>query len=220
MKFITILLLITAIAYGAWYSMLSADVARVKASIEYQEKRFKTVNRAMTFKAASVSRSGFPLALNVRINRPQLTMIWGNETYGISAPWMDLQPINHGEGRYRLKLPPLMEAVYAKDGQLPEQYFVSFTPTPQAQLRAVGNSSVCPPIGKPCEAAEDAPINAIAFGLPDRLVMHVVRGTESRDAVFTSTIPGVPIFMDIPADASRPLVIGVNVLREALSRPQ
>lgn len=222
LKILIALIALVGLWFTAWYFMLSGDVARVKASIAYQDQRFKEHSRYVTLKAENVRRAGFPFALRVRIVHPTLTMIWQQETYGVEADWIDLESSSAGEGRYRFSYPETLSAVYAKDGELPEQYFVSFTPKPAVLVRAAGNSNQCAmfPGGKPCpDVAADAPLNAIAFSLGNPLLLHIARGKESRDVSFNPVTVQVPVFIDIPGDINNSLELAIEILREAFRRP-
>lgn len=215
------LLGLAALWFAAWYVLLTPDVARVGASIAYHDGQFKTVNRFVTFKAESVGRSGFPFHFRVKVTRPALTMIYGQETYGISTSEVTLESVNKDEGRYRLNLPNLLQAVYAKDGALPEQYTVTLSPVPPVLFRAAGDSNACSPFpGRAaCPAvAADAPLISYAIAYPNRLQLHVTRGNDTRDIGFDLVPLQVPLFFPIPKDIDGTLEIAVNVLREAFEK--
>lgn len=212
---------VAALWFAAWYVLLTPDVARVKASIDYHDRQFKTVNRFVTFKAESVSRAGFPFHFRVKVTRPALTMIFGQETYGISTSEVMLEAADATEGRYRLRLPNPLQAVYAKDGTLPEQYTVTLSPVPPVLFRAAGDSNACSPFPgqAACPAvAADALLVSYAIAYPNRLQLHVTRGGDARDIGFDLVPLQVPLFFTIPKDIDRPLEIAVNVFREAFDR--
>ncbi|MFM9889045.1 MAG: hypothetical protein ACKVOE_00150 [Rickettsiales bacterium] len=216
------LLVLVALWFGTWYMMLSADVARVQASIDFHDRQFKTVNRYVTFKADSVSRSGFPFHFRVKVKRPALTMIFGKETFGISTASLTLEPTDEAQGRYRLNLPEPLQAVYAKDGALPEQYTVTLAPVPPVLFRAAGDSNACSPFSGQAacpSVAADAPLVSYAIAYPNRLLLHVTRWSDSRDIGFDLVPLQVPLFFTIPANIAKPLEIAVNVFREAFEKP-
>lgn len=222
-KLLLVLLMGGLLWFAAWYVMLAPDVARVKASLDYHDRQFKTVNRFVTFKADGVSRSGFPFHFRVKVTRPALTMIYGQETYGITADEVTLTPVDADEGRYRLNLPEKLEAVYAKDGGLPEQYAATFSPMPPVLFRAAGDNNACSPFpgqGACPAVASDAPLVSYAIAYPNRLQLHVTRGNDARDIGFDLVPLQVPVFFFIPKGIDRSLEIAVNVLREAFEKPQ
>ena len=205
--------------YGAWHWLMSDDVARVKASIEYQNQQFKTANNYVVFKAESVEANGFPFHFRVRVNKPTLSMIFNQETYAVSFPYALLELTDSDQGRYRVNVPATFDALYATDGAAPEHYTVTADHVPDMLVRAQANSSLCSglPGTKQCPpVAADAPITTYAVALPSAITLHMELNGESRDAKFDLMSVNIPLFMDIPKNIDRPLEIFVRVLREAL----
>lgn len=206
--------------FAVWSYMLAGDVARVKASIHYQDMQFKTSNRYVTFRADDVVAAGFPFHFRVKVERPTLSMIFRDETFAASTETMLLEPTDATQGRYRVTFPTRIEAVYAVNGTAPETYTVAVAPMPDLALRAQGHSGVCggfPLGGQPCAAvAADAPIISYALGLPPSLVATVTLNGESRDVGFTLIPVAVPVFQAIPTAIDRPLELFVGTLREAM----
>lgn len=210
---------LVAIWYGGWRWIVSGDVARVKASIAYQNQQFKTANRYVVFKADSVEPIGFPLHFKVRVVRPTLSMVSGKETFAVSFPKMLLVPEDAAQGRYELKLWREFEALYAVDGQAPENYRITMDAKPHIQVRAQGNSKQCGGLvgGNPCDpVASDAPLVSYTASLPESIILHVTLNDEVREIRFDAMPVNVPLFLDIPKSVDRPLEIFVRMLREAV----
>ncbi|MES2984824.1 MAG: hypothetical protein V4735_06535 [Pseudomonadota bacterium] len=205
--------------YGIWSGIMAADVARVRTSIEFQNQRLKANNRQMTLKSDGVSAVGFPFHFRVGVTRATLSMISGNETYAVSIPQLTLEPLSSDEGRYRVVLPPVVDAMYAVDGAPPESYIVTISPVPAVQLRAQGDSNTCSPFpgSARCPAvAADAPLISYAPQVPSSLTLDMQLNGETRTASFTMTPLNVPMFAPIPANMTHPLELFIGVLREAL----
>ena len=205
--------------YGFWRFAMADDVARVKHSIAYQNQQFKTVNPTIVLKAESVSPAGFPFNSRVRVERIQLSIIDGKETYAILVPELFLKAMDSDQGRYRVELPATVSALYAMDGLAPENYTVTMDKIPELLLRAQANSQQCSglPGSKPCDAvAADAPLITFAPNIPASVMLHIELNGKSRDAQFTATPVNLPVFMDIPKAMARPLQLAVGVLREAM----
>jgi hypothetical protein len=221
-KLIVILIIFLAVTFGwyvAWRAMLSADVARVKTSIAFQDQRFKTVNRFITFKANAVQPSGFPFHFRVVVKRPTLTMISGQETYAVSVDEISLTPVDSGQGRYRVSAPATVDALYAVSGGALENYRVTLSSVPALLLRAQGDSRECmdmPGSASCADVAADAPLISFAVQMPASLTLHATLNSDSRDIGFTFTPLNIPLFATIPANIDGPLQIFVGMLREAL----
>jgi hypothetical protein len=223
MKRLGIILAAAALLYAGWYGvwrmMMASDVARVAATISYQDKQFKAADRYVTLKAEHVGPAGFPFHFQVRVTRPELSQIFNKETYAVSFPEIILVPVDSDEGRYRVIAPTHFDALYAVDGQPPEQYHASVDAMPLVLLRAQGDSNQCSnfPGSTPCPAvASDAPLITYAVQLPHTILLHMELNGESRDASFTLIPLDVPIFRTIPANIDDPLELFVGVLRQAL----
>ena len=66
--------------------------------------------------------------------------------------------------------------------------------------------------------AADAPLISYAIAYPNRLQLHVTRGSDARDIGFDLVPLQVPLFFPIPKGIDGTLEIAVNVLREAFDR--
>lgn len=197
---------------------MAADVARVKASIDYHYQQLRSQSRIMSFEADSVAASGFPFAFNIRVVRATLSMVDGDETFAVSIPALTMASSDSGQGIYRVMLPSAMEALYAKNGSAPEHYVVTADEMPKLNLSAADASKPCGPIvGTPCvDVAEDAPLISFAVGLPKSITLRLQLADKTRDARFEMPAIHVPIYQPIPNDLTRPLQLFVGVLREAL----
>lgn len=214
-----VLLAVLSVWYLVWRSMLAEDVARVKASIEYQNHQFREKNRWITFKADKVRPSGFPFHARVRIVRPTLTFVWKDETYGASFPWMDLSARDADAGSYEVTYASHLEAVYAKSGQAPEEYKVTPKEPVAVLVRAQGDSRACPnlPGSKPCAAVGAAdPLISYAVKIPAIFTITMEKDGATKDATFKLIPVAIPIYQKIPAEMDRPLELFVNILREAM----
>jgi len=219
-KYLLIFMALTGLWLGLWSWLMAADVARVKASIAYQNQQFKSVTPHIVLKADAVSAYGFPFRFQVKVVRPTLSMIFNRETYAVSLPEVVLTPTDAAQGRYRVALPATFDALYARDGAAPENYRVTMDAVPELSLRAAGDSRACDglPGSVPCKSvAADAPLVAYAVGLPPAITLHMELNGESRDARFDlPALLRVPVFTTIPKHMDYPLEIFVGVLREAL----
>lgn len=216
-----IFLAISLVWFGIWHSMLSADVTRVKTSIDYQYQQFRTQGRSVSLKADKVYATGFPFKFLIGIDRPTLSMVDGEETFAVSMERVTLSREDTAMGRYRIQLPPVVEALYAKSGAAPENYAVSVKPAeamPEFYLSAEDATKRCGPlVGVKCEPVDaKQPIRSFAVVLSKSIILHMVLGAESRDAAFEFVPLNIAIYQSIPQDVSRPLQLFVGVLREAL----
>jgi hypothetical protein len=205
--------------YFLWTQMMTADVARVKASIDHHYQRIKTAERYVTLKADDVYATGFPFGFRVAVARPTLSQVWGTQSYAVSFEKIELESTGGDDGRYRVIAPSTFDAMYAEDGKAPEKYRVSVNAMPGLLLRAGGNSRECPnlPGAKRCEpVAEDAPLNAYAVQLPSNLVLDVSLYGRTQKIGFNFMPINLPIFQTIPDRMSGPLTLFVGMLREAL----
>ena len=218
------LMLLTIVYYIIWRAELADDVARVRATITYQNDQFRAHNRWIEFKADAVYGQGFPFHAYVHVVRPTLTFISGDETFGVSLPWADLHPRGATTGTYEVTYPVAGQALYAKSGIAPEQYDVTPSPAPALLLRAQGDSTHCPTLPGPghCPpvAATD-PLISFAAQIPSTLTLNVTTPQATKQIVFHPMMAlDVPIYRTIPADMDQPVEIFVNMLREAFQRPQ
>ena len=214
-----LLTLATLAWFGYWYTSLSDDVARVRMSLHYHGEQFKSTNRYVTFKADGVGRSGFPFTSQVRIKRPTLSMVWGKETFAISLPELVLENVDARQARYRVALPQTFDALYAIDGAAPEHYEITLNTVPKLLVRAQGNSTRCPdlPGMTHCQVpAADTPFLSFAASLPALLQLNVALNGASKSIEFRNTAIAVPVFYDVPNDASSALMLFVGMLREAM----
>jgi hypothetical protein len=213
------LLILFAVWYGVWRASMSTDVKRVESSITYQNQQFREKNRWVTLKADAVRPHGFPFKSRVRIVRPTLTFVWGDETYGASFPWLDLEPRDRDSGTYAVEHSPYVNAVYAKSGQAPEEYKVTPKEPLHVLLRAQGDSRECLnlPGSRPCAAVvADAPLISYAVQIPASLAITIELNGETKDVSFQLMALNMPIYQKIPTDMDRPLELLVNILREAM----
>lgn len=207
--------------FAIWHTMMSADVARVKASIDYQYQALRATNRTMSIKADKVYATGFPFKFLIAVERPTLSMVDGTETFAVSVPKLTLSAANAELGRYQVNLPNTIEALYAKDGAAPEHYTVNPVGVdgwPALYFSAEKGGMPCGPLtGKACEAVPaDAPLISYGLALPKSITLHMGLNGETRDVSFQMMAIPVPVIQPIPADMSRPLQLAVGVLREAL----
>lgn len=212
-------LLLVAGWYGVWNSMLSADVARVKASIDHHYRAIKEKHPHVTLKADDVYATGFPFGFRIAVDRPTLTQIAGRESFAISIPRVELEKVSDAEGRYRLHAPATFDAMYATEGQAPELYSITVNEVPAMLLRAQADSRACSPLpgAQRCApVAADAPLITFATQLPKSLVLDVSLNGKSQKIGFSFLPISIPVFMTIPADMNGPLQLFVGMLREAM----
>lgn len=205
--------------YGVWHYRLSDDVARVKATIAHHNEVFRAKNRWVTLKADSVGTAGFPFSARVHVKRPTLTFVSGDETYGVSLPWAELSQRDAASGTYEVAYAPTAEAVFAKSGQGPEEYFVTPKEHLPVLMRAQGDSRQCSgfPGTQRCAAvgATD-PLISFAVQTPASLTLTMKLNGTAKDANFTLIPLSMPIYQPIPEEMDRPLQLFVGILREAL----
>ena len=227
---VLIVFLLAATWYGIWYVMLSSDVARIRSSIDYHNQRFKTANRAVELRADAVKRTGFPFGLRVKVVRPTLSMIWGKGTFAVSIPEAEFDRVNAEEGRYRVTAPAAFDALYATDGQAPEKYTVSISEVPRILIAAQipspigGGSGWGRGVAKshpdkvplPSSPLQGEELRYLAASMPKHLLMTIALNGKSKQVGFDFTPLPVPVFFEIPKDASSPLMLFVGMLREAM----
>jgi hypothetical protein len=203
---------------GVWFGLMASDVARVKASITYHNEAFRKKNAYVNFKADAVYATGFPFRFMVGIDRPTLSMVSGDESYSVSFAKVTLVPVDAGQGRYRVQLPHDVEALYAKDGSVPEHYFVSADVLPQLLFDAQAPTVRCGvPTGTACpHVAADAPVQRFAVDFPASITLRMQLNGQARDANFKFMSLTIPIYQPIPDEMDRPLQLFVGMLREAL----
>lgn len=214
-----VLLALTAGYYGLWHYQLSDDVARVEATIAHHNAEFRKHNRWVTLKADSVGPVGFPFASRVRVTRPTMTFVSSDETYGVSLPWAELTLRDSASGAYEVTYAPRLEAVFAKSGQAPEEYFVTPHELLRVLLRAQPDSRQCSnfPGGERCAAvAETDPLISYAVQLPSRLTLTMELNGQSKDAQFQMIALAIPVYQHIPPEMDHPMQLFVGMLREAL----
>ena len=223
LKMIAAIVAVTLVWFGIWYSMMAPHVARVEASILYQEKRqlkYEPLKPILKIKYDAVYATGFPFQFKVAIDRPTLSMIYIDETFAASMDRVTLTSVDDAQGRYRVSMPDKIEAFYAKDKGTPEHYNTKVTPMPELLLSASEAKTTCGPMtGKACEAvAADAPIISYAMSIPKAITLHMELNGETRDEHFPlSPIEiNVPVFRTIPDNLWDPLEMFVRVLREGL----
>ena len=219
LKVIVIVLVLIAGWYGAWRWMMSDDVARVRASIDYHNTAIKALDRNIILKADEVSASGFPFHFQVKVKRWTLSAIHTPRTFGVSLPEVTLEPTDSGQGRYRVLLPATFDALYTEDGGVLENYKVTMSSVPQVAVRAQADSNQCSPLPGQAhckDVAVDAPIITYATEIPATITLHMELNGEAKDAAFQLTPVSIPVFMNIPADVGGSLELFVGVLREAL----
>ena len=218
------LMLLTVAYYIVWRIMLADDVARVRASITYQNDQFRAHNRWVEFKADAIYGSGFPLHAYVHVVRPTITFVWNDETYGVSLPWADFHARAESSGTYAVTYPATGQALYAKSGAAPEQYDITPAPAPALLLRAQADSAHCPNLPGPGHCAAVAttdPLISFAAQIPSTLTLTVLTKQETKQIVFHPMMPmDVPVYQAIPAEMDKPVELFVNTLREAYKQPQ
>lgn len=210
---------VVAAWYGVWRMTMASDVARVKATIAYQDAQFKNKNRYMTLKTNDVYATGFPFHGRVRVEQPTLSYIFMDETYAASLAYIDLTPRDESEGSYEAAYPNLISALYAKSGSAPETYTVTMDTLPGLLLRAQGDSTQCSGFpGQPrcADAALDAPLISAALKLPPSITITMTLNGETKTATFQTPSMSVPIYQTIPAGMDDVLQLAVGVLREAM----
>lgn len=215
------LLAITAAYYLFWRAQLEEHVARVEATIAYQNQQFRDHNRWITLKADSVKPAGFPFKSRVRVVRPTLTFVWDKETYGASFPAIELQPRDADSGTYEVLYEPKVEVVYAKSGAAPEEYTVSTAAPLSLLLRAQGDSRQCMgfPGGTKCDPVKPSdPLISYAVQLPQTLTVTFANDGKTKDANFQLIALNLPIYQRIPPDMDRALELLVNMCREAFQK--
>ncbi len=203
---------------AVWMLMMRGDVARVEASLKHHNEAFRTANTYVNLKYDDVHATGFPFRFQVAVVRPTLSMVDGDESFSVSFAKVLLTPTDAGQGRYRVDLPPEVEALYGKNGAVPEHYFVSADVVPQLSLSSADSKKPCGPmVGKTCEAvAADAPLISYAVGFPPSITLTMTLNGESRAASFKLPSVPVPVFQPIPSQVAGSLQLFVGVLREAL----
>ena len=204
--------------YGIWSWQMAADVARVKTSIAFQYKHLRERNQTTSLETDEVFATGFPFHYQVGIKRPTLSMVDGDETFAVSIPFVTLERVDSGQGTYRVNLPQSIQALYAKNGQAPEQYVVTSSSMPEVSLSAADATKPCGVfVGAPCpKVTADAPLISYAVAMPKTLILHMQLGDEAKDASFDAPMLSAPVNIVIPGDMSRPLQLFVGILREAL----
>lgn len=222
--FLVLAIIIGLIAsyYGIWHYRLSDDVARIEATMKYHNDAFRAKNRWVTLKADSVKAHGFPFESKVRVTRPTLTFVWGQETFGASLPWADFSLRDTRTGTYDVLYSPWVEGVYARNGQAPEEYKVTPKIPLPVLMRAQGDSRECSimpgqGMGERCPAVgETDPLISYALKLPSSLTVTIESNGQSKEVMFQMMQTAMPIYMRVPAEMDRPLELFINILREAM----
>lgn len=197
--FAAIALLLVAAWFGIWHSMVAADVARIKASIDYHYHTIKAAQPHVTFKADDVYATGFPFRFHVAVDRATLSQIIGKESYSVSLPRVELS--GDAKGGYRVLLPLEFDALYAAEGIAPERYQITLHEAPGVVLRA---------------QKEGAPLTEMVVQLPRLLGFYAALNDKAEAIGFPGLSLPMPLIIPIPADPSRELQLFVGMLREAL----
>lgn len=220
--------LVVLVWFGIWSWVISADVARVKISIEYHYQALRANGQAASIRADAVRAEGFPFRFRVAVKGLTLSMIEGESTFAVSIPKLTLAPVNTMSGGYRVRLPSRIEVLYAISGSPPEHYRVTVDALPLLMLSAQAGGSKCGELrGIRCAAvAADAPLRSfllkqplqtdMMLRKPQPIILHMEMNGQSRDASFDFGYPYMQVYQAIPVDISRSLGLFVGVLREAL----
>lgn len=206
-KLLLLILLLLAILggwYATWRSGMGGHIDRVEATIAQLNQRYKTPRYRATIEYAAIKPSGFPFSRSITITSPRINMIEGRETYSIGLSHATLTYEDETQGRYRLRVSPETQALYAIEGSAPEHYRVSVSGMPGLWLRAgEGEGDV-------------APLAQIGFQLAAETMLKAQLGDKTRDIAFRQMAFPKPLFIDIPGDIAYPVSIYVGMLREAL----
>lgn len=226
-----ILIALILVWFAVWYVLMQPHVARVKASLAYQDKRWQTlISRReppqisilkfpMKLEVESIRAHGFPFKFQVEVIKPRLSITEFGETFVVAVPRVLLEPTDRALGTYRVTASPQIEAEYRlKDGP-DEHYQVAVEGMPQLNLSARDSKILCGPMtGEVCQpVAADAPLISYAYGFPaSTVVLHITLNNETRDATFHLPAINIPVYQEIPDDISRIQELFVNVLREVM----
>ena len=211
-------LVLGGVWYGIWSWQMAPDVTRVKASIAYQYAHLRERDQKTSLQYDAVFATGFPFRYGIGITRPTLSMVDGDETYGVSLPSVTLELVDRAQGTYRVELPKTFEALYAKNGQTPEHYVVTPQPLPEVHVSAADATKPCGirfSVSCP-DMAADAPIISYDVTMTKTLTLHMQLGDEAKDANFGPMLISGPVNLPIPQDMGEPLQRLVGILREAL----
>lgn len=195
------LLVLTAVWYGVWSSLVSDHVEKVKATIHYHNQQFKSVRPTMVLKAEKVSATGFPFRQAVKIDRLSWSMIEGKETYLITTDVIEVEPM--GGGEYRFHPTDQYDAMYAKDGDAPEHYHVVISDVPGLVMKAE-------------DSKPETPMTGFKLFLPKVMATSMSLNGETVGANFEMPNYNFLVYLPVPKDVSRELWLMVGVLREAL----
>lgn len=203
--------------YAWWSWAVGPHIARVEASIAYHQQQLRQQDASASLSVGSVSATGFPLKQHVRLQDVTLATEWGGERYSLHVPEVLLSPVDAGEGRYRVELPPSVRAVY-RSAAIEQRYDITPDHMPALLLRAQGDSRQCmnmPGSPRCADVAVDAPLISFAVQLPARWVLTVQGQGGERKIGFQLMPVNIPIFQTIPAQASHSLQLLVGMLQEA-----
>lgn len=183
--------------YGVWSWMVSEDVGRIKASIEYHNQQLKSITPHMVLKAERIGAAGFPFRFRVKAEQLSLSMIEGKETYLVR-----FNPVffDRAGKDYRVQLDDEFDALYAADGGSPEHYRITMSDVPGFILRG----------------DEGKPLTEYRAFLPLKIVLLMQLDEQQKSAEFTLPPHDFMSFYPIPKTAEHTLWQAVNVFREAL----
>ena len=203
-KFVTaaaIALVMGLIWFGLWSWMMADDVAQVKATIAHHYKQLREHNQKTSIEADAVYATGFPFSFKVGVKRATISMVDMNETFAISIPLLTMKRLD--DTTFRLELPRTFEALYAKNGQAPENYVITADDLPAVKLKA---------------DAADGALVAYAAQYPKTITLEMQLGAQKQQAQFMMPVWAnlVREYEAVPNDLSRPLQLFVGILREAL----
>lgn len=202
-----IVVFILAVWYWRWADAAALHVKRVEATIAHYNMLYKTPRYRATIKAASIYSSGFPFAKKVVLRELDVTMIEGNQTFGISLPQVVLRLDDAKHAQYDVSIAKDSSALYALSGLAPEQYQVSVGEMPSLTLGAC--------IDKNCAAKPDDVLQFVSGVLPRHLPLEATLRKKTQAIAFDFPLP-TPFSLMIPADISYALSIYVGMYREAL----
>lgn len=210
------LVVATLVWFGVWFYLMGEHVARVEASLHYHNERMREARPTVNLKFDSVHATGFPLRMEIAVDRPTLSMVDGTESFAVSFERVTLAPA--GEGTYQVNLPPRIESIYAKDGAAPEHYSAVVDMIPGVMLSTREAGLGCGPlVGTTCTPlSPDAPLISYSLDLPPAITLTMSLGSESKAANFVMPPLDFPVFMSIPEDMRRPLQLFVAIQRETL----
>ena len=196
---LTAVLIVIAVVYGFWYSMMSKRVMQIKTTIAHHNQQFKAVTPNMVLKADDVVAAGFPFHSHVEVTQLSLSMVEGDETYLVRVPLVRVEETRKG---VNVKMGADFEALYAKSGGAPEHYTAILSNAPGLVLTTPETA--------------DTPYTRFKLFLPPTMIMGMTLNGEHAGATFTMPPQNPLMDYPIPANVQRPLWMIVNIMREAL----